>query len=78
MMGDDYGRPSSVPWAVSFPEGRPPKLVPVHPTQLYEALALVGVACALLRWRRTDAAVKLVVGRYLVLVGAIRLADLIL
>ena len=74
MVGDDYGRPSSVPWAVSFPEGRPPTLVPVHPTQLYEALALVGVAWALLRWRRKDAADELVVGRYLVLVGTIRFA----
>lgn len=74
MVGDDYGRPSSVPWAVAFPEGRPPTLVPVHPTQLYEALALVGVAWALLRWRRTDASDALVVGRYLVLVGAIRFA----
>lgn len=24
MVGDDYGMPSSVPWAVSFPQGLPP------------------------------------------------------
>ena len=33
MVGDDYGRPSSLPWAVAFPEGLPPTSVPVHPTQ---------------------------------------------
>src|SRR5262245_22689159 len=36
LVGDDYGRPSQLPWAVAFPEGAPPTLVPVHPTQLYE------------------------------------------
>jgi len=24
LVGDDYGRPTSLPWAVSFPEGLPP------------------------------------------------------
>src|SRR5258705_13231411 len=56
MVGDDYGRPSNLPWAVAFPEGRPPTFVPVHPTQLYEAFALAGVAWALIRWRRTGVA----------------------
>jgi phosphatidylglycerol:prolipoprotein diacylglycerol transferase len=33
-----YGRPCSLPWAVTFPEGArgAPAGVPVHPTQLYE------------------------------------------
>ena len=52
MVGDDYGRPSDLPWAVAFPEGRPPTSVPVHPTQLYEAAALVVIAWLLVRWRR--------------------------
>jgi phosphatidylglycerol:prolipoprotein diacylglycerol transferase len=30
MVGDDYGRPSNMPWAVAFPEGLPPTDVPVH------------------------------------------------
>lgn len=46
MVGDDYGRPSNLPWAVAFPEGLPPTSVPVHPTHLYEAFALAGVAWA--------------------------------
>jgi len=74
LVGDDYGRPSSLPWAVAFPEGRPPTLEPVHPTQLYEAAALAVAAWALIRWRRRGAADAAVLGRYLLLVGTIRFA----
>lgn len=27
LVGDDYGRPSSLPWVVAFPDGRPPTTV---------------------------------------------------
>jgi phosphatidylglycerol:prolipoprotein diacylglycerol transferase len=74
MVGDDYGRPSHLPWAVAFPQGLPPTSVPVHPTQLYEAVALAAVACVLIRWRRAGVADPLVLGRYLVLAGSIRFA----
>ena len=74
MVGDDYGRPSNLPWAVAFPEGLPPTSVPVHPTQLYEAIALAGVAWALIRWRRHGVADAVVLGRYFVLAGSIRFA----
>ena len=74
MVGDDYGRPSNLPWAVAFPQGLPPTSVPVHPTQLYEAVALVGVAWLLVRWRREGVAEPVVLGRYLVLAGSIRFA----
>jgi phosphatidylglycerol:prolipoprotein diacylglycerol transferase len=33
LVGDDYGRPSDLPWAVAFPEGLPPTDIRVHPTQ---------------------------------------------
>src|SRR5262245_65765936 len=49
LVGDDYGRPSDLPWAVAFPEGRPPTLLRVHPTQLYEAAALAVIAWLLVR-----------------------------
>jgi phosphatidylglycerol:prolipoprotein diacylglycerol transferase len=52
LVGDDYGRPSSLPWAVAFPEGSPPTLVPVHPTQLYEVAWLSLVAAVLWSRRR--------------------------
>ena len=74
LVGDDYGRPSDVPWAVAFPQGLPPTDVPVHPTQLYEAIALAVVTWLLIRWRRRNVPDAVVLGRYLVLAGSIRFA----
>jgi len=74
LVGDDYGRPSDVPWAVAFPQGLPPTDMRVHPTQLYEALALAVVAWLLIRWRRRNVPDAVVLGRYLVLAGSIRFA----
>jgi phosphatidylglycerol:prolipoprotein diacylglycerol transferase len=50
LVGDDYGVASDLPWAVAFPEGAPPALERVHPTQLYEVAWLLPVAALL--WRR--------------------------
>jgi phosphatidylglycerol:prolipoprotein diacylglycerol transferase len=72
LVGDDYGRPSDVPWAVAFPQGLPPTTVPVHPTQLYEAAGLVPIALLLIRQRRQDLSDRAVLGWYLVLAGALR------
>jgi phosphatidylglycerol:prolipoprotein diacylglycerol transferase len=74
MVGDDYGRPSDLPWAVAFPEGRPPTSVPVHPTQLYESALLAVIAWLLVRWRRAHVSDHVVLGRYLILAGATRFA----
>src|SRR5687768_5202157 len=74
LVGDDYGRPTDLPWGVAFPEGLPPTTVPVHPTQLYEAAALVPLVLLLLRFRRRGASPSFVLGLYLVLAGAIRFA----
>jgi phosphatidylglycerol:prolipoprotein diacylglycerol transferase len=72
MAGCDYGKISSVPWAVRFPAGSPAwrdhvhaglisasstQSLPVHPTELYEALlglVIVGIAIAFARRRRKD------------------------
>jgi len=74
LVGDDYGRPSNVPWAVAFPRGLPPTDVRVHPTQLYEMAALFVIAWLLIRWRRHGVPEAIVLGRYLVLTGAVRFA----
>jgi phosphatidylglycerol:prolipoprotein diacylglycerol transferase len=74
LVGDDYGRPSNLPWAVAFPQGLPPTTVPVHPTQLYEAAALVPLAWLLFRFRRQRRADTFVLGAYLALAGLIRFA----
>jgi len=72
LSGDGtYGRPTSVPWAMTFPHGVVPTNVPVHPTPLYEALAAVLIAAVL--WalgRRWNPAA--VFGAYLALSGISR------
>lgn len=74
LVGDDYGRPTNLPWGVAFPEGLPPTDVPVHPTQLYEAAALIPIALLLLRWRRAARPDAFVLGAYLALAGGLRFA----
>lgn len=74
LVGDDYGRPSDLPWAVAFPKGLPPTEIRVHPTQLYEMVLLLPIAWLLIRWRRQGVADRLVLGRYLVLAGTLRFA----
>ena len=72
LVGDDYGRPTSLPWGISFPEGLPPTLDRVHPAQIYEAAALFVVTWLLVRWRRNGVGDAHVFGRYLVLVSLTR------
>lgn len=73
VSGDGtYGRPSDLPWAMSFPNGMVATDVPVHPTPLYEAIAAGIIALALWRlWRHLAPAG--VFGAYLILSGAARL-----
>jgi phosphatidylglycerol:prolipoprotein diacylglycerol transferase len=74
LVGDDYGRPTDLPWGIAFPQGLPPTTVPVHPTQIYEALALVPVAWFLFRRRATRRPDRSLIGAYLILTGSIRFA----
>jgi phosphatidylglycerol:prolipoprotein diacylglycerol transferase len=55
-----YGKPSSLPWAISFPEGArgAPPGIPLHPTQIYEILVVVFILVVFRilkyeRWRGT-------------------------
>lgn len=74
LVGDDYGRPTGLPWGVAFPKGLPPAEMPVHPTQIYEAVALVPLAILLLRFRRQPRPDAWVLGFYLGAAGLIRFA----
>jgi phosphatidylglycerol:prolipoprotein diacylglycerol transferase len=47
INGELYGRPTSVAWAMVFPEGGP---MPRHPSQIYEALLEGLVLFVALRW----------------------------
>jgi phosphatidylglycerol:prolipoprotein diacylglycerol transferase len=92
-VGDDYGRPTSLPWGVKFPQGLPPStaanlssqfgltlppdlppstVLAVHPTQLYEVAAMLGVFMVLWRQRLRPKPVGWLFGVYLALAGAER------
>lgn len=72
LSGDgDYGITSSLPWAMSYPDGTVPTNQEVHPTPIYETLAMGLVAWLLWRWRdRLQPGLLFAV--YLVLSGAER------
>ena len=72
LSGDGtYGRPSTLPWAMTFPNGVVATDVPVHPTPLYEALAAAVIAVLLWRASRTMP-LPAIFGAYLVLSGVSR------
>ncbi len=73
LSGDgDYGKPWDGPWAMAYPDGTVPTDEQVHPTPVYEAIAMGLVALVL--WRLRD---RLTGGRlfalYLVLAGLERM-----
>jgi phosphatidylglycerol:prolipoprotein diacylglycerol transferase len=77
LVGDDYGKPSDLPWAVAFPEGQPPTIDPatgevfsVHPTMLYETGWLLFAGAWL--WLRRGRS-PFLFGEYLIAQGLGRL-----
>ena len=72
VSGDgDYGKAWDGPWAMAYPDGTEPTDTPVHPTPIYETLAMGMVAYLLWRLReRYQAGVLFSI--YLVLAGAER------
>jgi phosphatidylglycerol:prolipoprotein diacylglycerol transferase len=72
LVGDDYGRPTTLPWGVAFPEGLPPTTETVHPAQLYEAAILFPMVWLLVRGRKRGLADREVFGWYLVMAGGVR------
>lgn len=73
VSGDgDYGIASNLPWAMAYPKGTVPTTHEVHPTPVYETLAMGLVAVLLWRWRDRFRPGGLF-GLYLVLAGVERL-----
>jgi phosphatidylglycerol:prolipoprotein diacylglycerol transferase len=92
LVNDDYGIPSSVPWAMKFPAGLPPttvtnleamgvtfppgtpptQVVAVHPTQIYETIAMFLVFWWLWRRRGHGHGTGWLFGCYLMFAGAER------
>lgn len=73
LSGDgDYGRATDLPWGMAYPEGTVRTLEEVHPTPVYETLAMGLVA--LLLWNLRDRMRPgALFALYLVLAGAERL-----
>jgi phosphatidylglycerol:prolipoprotein diacylglycerol transferase len=72
LSGDgDYGIPWDGPWAMAYPDGAVPTGVPVHPTPIYETLAMAVATYAL--WRLRDSLRPgLLFALYLVIAGTER------
>lgn len=78
MAGDDYGRPTSVPWSVTFtdPEaariGGAPLGVPLHPVQLYESAVCLALFAFLVWFGRRPHRDGDVIAAYTLLYAAAR------
>jgi len=54
LVGDDYGIPTNLPWALSFPNGSPPTYLTVHPTQIYDTISMLIFFIILWKIRKRD------------------------
>lgn len=73
LAGDGtYGRPTDLPWGMTFPDAMVPTAVPVHPTPLYEALAAFAIAAVLWRLTLRRRGASDILATYLLLTGAAR------
>ena len=74
LAGDgDYGSATSLPWGMSYPDGTVPTTEIVHPTPIYESIAMLVVFWVLWRFRGRLTAGWSLFGLYLVLAGVERL-----
>lgn len=72
LVGDDYGTPSDLPWAMAFPIGSPPTNQRVHPTQIYEILLTLGIFIYIWRVRKKNMPVGWLSSMILILTGVER------
>lgn len=68
----DYGKPTSLPWGMSFPNGLVPTTQRVHPTPIYEAIAATLIFWYLWRTGAKSRSAGEVTGRYLIWMGVER------
>jgi phosphatidylglycerol---prolipoprotein diacylglyceryl transferase len=74
LAGDgDYGVPTDLPWAMSYPNGVVPTTERVHPAPIYEMLALTLLFLHLWRRRLRNPPEGDILGRYLFVSAAVRL-----
>jgi len=69
LVGDDYGVPSDLPWAMAFPKGLPPTTERVHPTQIYEIILMGAVFIYLWKVRKKTVPTGWLFSIFLILAG---------
>lgn len=75
LSGDgDYGVPSDLPWAMSYPHGVVPTTDRVHPTPIYEFVLNGLIFLVLWRQRLSKPPPGTLAARYLVYSGVVRFA----
>jgi len=73
LSGDgDYGIPTDLPWAMSYPNGVVPTTDLVHPVPVYEMIVCFVLFAYLLRRARTNPPAGDIMGRYLIWSSAFR------
>ena len=72
LVGDDYGRTTTMWWGVAFPNGIPPTIDPVHPTQLFEMTIYFIIFLYLRNRRKHHTIAGSLMFKYLFLVGISR------
>ncbi len=72
LVGDDYGVPTDLPWGISFPDGAPPTLDAVHPTQVYDTIIMTLVFIFLWKIRKNARPVGWLTAITLIILGVQR------
>ncbi len=72
LVGDDYGVPTQLPWAMSFPDGDPPTLEKVHPTQIYDSVSMFILFYFLWNMRKKAYAAGFITSLTFIVLGAQR------
>lgn len=73
LAGDgDYGKPSTLPWAMSYPRGVVPTAERVHPAPVYEMLLYLLIFAVLSRQRASQRPRGSLFAQYLILTGVAR------
>jgi phosphatidylglycerol:prolipoprotein diacylglycerol transferase len=72
LVGDDYGAPTSLPWAISFPNGSPPTFLAVHPTQIYDTISMLIFFIILWTIRKKDFPIGWILAVTLMVLGVQR------
>ena len=72
LVGDDYGKQCDYWYCIAFPNGLPPTVFPVYPTQLFEMAAYFIIFLYLRLKRKNESASGNLIAKYLILVGISR------